>query len=59
MEAHPEIAIEIQAPSMDYDEGLVTVIRQDLAGDAPDVFMVGSHLLAELVARDWCRRWTT
>ncbi|MGB3555276.1 MAG: ABC transporter substrate-binding protein [Jannaschia sp.] len=52
MEANPNVAIEIQAPSVDYDEGLVTVIRQDLAGTAPDVFLVGSHLLGELVARD-------
>ncbi len=52
METHPEIRVELQAPSTDYDEGLVTVIRQNMAGSAPDVFMVGSHLLAELVARD-------
>lgn len=51
-EANPEIEIEIQAPSPDYDEGLVTVIRQDMAGNAPDVFMVGSHLLREVAARD-------
>ncbi|MCK0167701.1 ABC transporter substrate-binding protein [Jannaschia sp. S6380] len=52
MEANPDITVEIQAPSVDYDEGLVTVIRQSLADTAPDVFMVGSHLLGELVARD-------
>ena len=52
MEANPGIAVEMQAPSTDYDEGLVSVIRQDMAGTAPDVFLVGSHLLAELVARD-------
>lgn len=52
MAANPGIEIEIQAPSVDYDEGLVTVIRQDMAGSAPDVFLVGSHLLGELVTRD-------
>ena len=46
------MTITFQAPSVDYDEGLVSVIRQDLAGQAPDVFMVGSHLLRNLVARD-------
>ena len=52
MAAHPDVSISFQAPSTDYDEGLVSVIRQDLAGEAPDVFMVGSHLLRELVVRD-------
>ncbi|MGR3436156.1 MAG: ABC transporter substrate-binding protein, partial [Shimia sp.] len=52
MEANPGIDIDILAPSVDYDEGLVSVIRQDMAGTAPDVFLVGSHLLGELVARD-------
>lgn len=51
MEIHPEVKITFQAPSTDYGEGLVSVIRQSLAGEAPDVFMVGSHLLRNLVAR--------
>ena len=49
---HPDVAINFQAPAPDYDEGLISVIRQSLAGDPPDVFMVGSHLLGDLVARD-------
>ena len=51
MEAHPDVKITFQAPSTDYAEGLVSVIRQEMAGEAPDVFMVGSHLLQNLVAR--------
>lgn len=51
MAENPGVEISFQAPSPDYDEGLVSVIRQDLAGEAPDVFMVGSHLLRNLVAR--------
>lgn len=52
MAANPDVKISFQAPSVDYDEGLVSVIRQSLANDAPDVFLVGSHLLRELVSRD-------
>jgi multiple sugar transport system substrate-binding protein len=52
MEANPDITVEMLAPSTDYDEGLVSVIRQDMAGTAPDLFLVGSHLLAEVAARD-------
>ncbi|MCB1884113.1 MAG: ABC transporter substrate-binding protein [Geminicoccaceae bacterium] len=52
---HPDVKITFQAPSTDYDEGLVSVIRQSLSGDAPDVFMVGSHLLGNLVVRDMVR----
>lgn len=51
MAANPDVRVSIQAPSTDYDEGFVSVIRQAMAGTAPDVFLVGSHLLAELVAR--------
>ncbi len=51
MAENPGVEITFQAPAPDYDEGLVSVIRQDLAGEAPDVFMVGSHLLRNLVAR--------
>lgn len=51
MEANPEVEITMQAPSPDYDEGLVTVIRQTMAGEAPEVFLVGSHLLGALVDR--------
>ncbi|CTQ34611.1 ABC transporter substrate-binding protein [Jannaschia rubra] len=50
--ANPDVSIDFQAPAPDYDEGLVSVIRQNLAGDPPDVFMAGSHLLGDLVARD-------
>ncbi|WP_281827254.1 ABC transporter substrate-binding protein [Jannaschia rubra] len=50
--ANPDVSIDFQAPAPDYNEGLVSVIRQNLAGDPPDVFMVGSHLLGDLVARD-------
>lgn len=49
---NPDVTIRFQAPATDYNEGLISVIRQDLAGNAPDVFMVGSHLIRELVARD-------
>lgn len=49
---NPNVTIAFQAPAPDYDEGLISVIRQNMAGDAPDVFMVGSHLLGDLVARD-------
>lgn len=52
MAEHEDVTITMQAPSTDYDEGFVSVVRQSMAGTAPDVFMVGSHLLAELVARD-------
>ena len=52
MAAHPDVKITFQAPAPDYGEGLVSVIRQELAGTPPDVFMVGSHLLRALVARD-------
>lgn len=51
IETAPDVSISFQAPSSDYDEGFVSVIRQDLAGTAPDVFMVGSHLLGALVTR--------
>ncbi|MCL3883382.1 ABC transporter substrate-binding protein [Marivita sp. GX14005] len=52
MAQNPDIKITIQAPSADYDEGLVSVIRQDMAGSAPDLFLAGSHLLGEVAARD-------
>lgn len=52
MAANPDVTITIQAPSTDYDEGFISVIRQSMAGNAPDIFLVGSHLLAELAARD-------
>lgn len=52
MQTHPDVNITFQAPAPDYDEGLISVIRQNLAGDPPDVFMVGSHLLGNLVTRD-------
>ena len=48
---HPDIRITFQASAPDYNEGLVSVIRQALAGSPPDVFMVGSQFLRELVAR--------
>ncbi|MET0258116.1 MAG: ABC transporter substrate-binding protein [Methylobacterium sp.] len=48
---HPDVTIRFQAPATDYNEGLISVIRQSLAGTAPDVFMVGSHLVRELVSR--------
>lgn len=48
----PDVTISFQAPATDYDEGLISVIRQSLAGNAPDVFMVGSHLIRELVSRE-------
>ncbi|MGR3512103.1 MAG: extracellular solute-binding protein [Paracoccaceae bacterium] len=52
MAENPDVTITIQAPSTDYDEGFISVIRQSMAGTAPDIFLVGSHLLAELAARD-------
>ena len=52
MEGHPDVKISFQAPAPDYDEGLISVIRQTMAGTPPDVFMVGSHLLGAMVARD-------
>ena len=52
MARNPDIKVTMQAPSADYDEGLVSVIRQDMAGTAPDLFLVGSHLLGEVAARD-------
>lgn len=51
MAGHPDVTITFQAPATDYNEGLVSVIRQNLAGNAPDVFMAGSQFLRELVAR--------
>lgn len=52
MAANPGVEITFRAPSTDYDEGLVSVIRQSLSGDEPDIFLVGSHLLREVAARD-------
>lgn len=51
MAKHPDVKITFQAPSTDYNEGLVSVIRQNLAGNAPDVFMAGSQFMRELVDR--------
>jgi multiple sugar transport system substrate-binding protein len=51
MSQQPDVKITFQAPAPDYDEGLISVIRQSMAEDPPDVFMVGSHLLGDLVAR--------
>ncbi len=51
MADHPDVKITFQAPSADYAEGLLSVIRQDMSGTPPDVFMVGSHLLGSMVAR--------
>ena len=48
---HPDVKITFEAPAPDYNEGLISVIRQELAGNPPDVFMVGSQFLRELVAR--------
>jgi multiple sugar transport system substrate-binding protein len=51
MKLHPEVKIGFQAPAPNYNEGLISVIRQEMAGRPPDVFMVGSQFLGELVAR--------
>lgn len=48
---HPDVRITFQASAPDYNEGFVSVIRQELAGRPPDVAMVGSQFLRELVAR--------
>ena len=51
MKQHPDVKISFAAPAPDYNEGLISVIRQEMAGRPPDVFMVGSQFLRELVAR--------
>ena len=51
MARHPDVKITFQAPASDYNEGLISVIRQELTGHPPDVFMAGSQFLRELVAR--------
>lgn len=49
---NPEVTFAFQVPAETYDEALVSVIRQSLTGDLPDVYLVGAHLLPALVARD-------
>ncbi len=51
-EQNPDVTFEFQVPAETYDEALVSVIRQSLTGDLPDVYLMGSHLLPALVARD-------
>ena len=53
--AHPEVTFTFQVPSETYDDALVSVIRQSLTGDLPDVYLVGAHLLPALAARDLVR----
>ena len=49
--AHPDVTLTFQVPAETYDEALVSVIRQSLAGEMPDIYLVGAHLLPSLVAR--------
>jgi multiple sugar transport system substrate-binding protein len=49
---HPEVTFNFQVPADTYDNALVSVIRQSLTGEMPDVYLVGAHLLPALVARD-------
>ncbi len=48
---NPEVTFTFQVPAETYDEALVSVIRQSLAGEMPDIYLVGAHLLPALVAR--------
>jgi multiple sugar transport system substrate-binding protein len=48
---HPDVAFSFQVPADTYDNALVSVIRQSLTGEMPDIYLVGAHLLPALVAR--------
>jgi len=52
MKANPDIKIEFHATAASYDEGVQTVIRQSFAGQEPDIYFNGYHLINQLVLRD-------
>ena len=52
MAANPDIKIEFHATAASYDEGVQTVIRQSFAGQEPDIYFNGYHLINQLVLRD-------
>ena len=49
--ANPGTTFAFQVPAETYDDALVTVIRQSMTDEVPDIYMVGAHLLPALVAR--------
>jgi multiple sugar transport system substrate-binding protein len=50
--AHPDVTFSFQVPADTYDNALVSVIRQSLTNEMPDIYLVGAHLLPALVARN-------
>lgn len=49
MKANPGIRINFRAPAASYDEGHQTMLRGAMAGQLPDIYYSGFHLLPELV----------
>ena len=41
MEAHPDITVTLDGPAEGYDEGVQRLLRESIAGTAPDVAYVG------------------
>jgi multiple sugar transport system substrate-binding protein len=48
----PGIRITFRAPAPNYDEAVVSIVRQSLTRQQPDIHFVGLHLQRELVARE-------
>ncbi|MBT0958431.1 extracellular solute-binding protein [Alphaproteobacteria bacterium KMM 3653] len=52
MAAHPDVTIELDGPAEGYAEGVQRLLRESVAGTAPDVAWVGLNLWRVLEARD-------
>ncbi|PZM12990.1 ABC transporter substrate-binding protein [Rhizobium tubonense] len=49
MKLHPDVKITFRAEAQNYNEGHLTVVRQALTNELPDVWFSGYNLLGELV----------
>jgi len=49
MKAHPDVKVEFRVPPTDYDEAHLTVARNAISGNLPDVYFSGYSVLRPLV----------
>jgi multiple sugar transport system substrate-binding protein len=49
MKLHPDVKIKFRAPAANYNEGHLTIMREALTDQLPDVWYSGYNLLEELV----------
>jgi len=52
MEAHPDVTVSLDGPAEGYSDGVQRLLRESVAGTAPDVAWVGLNLWRVLEARD-------